>query len=93
MSRAFGLMILCVLLAVLKAAVVALAIALGLLLLVALIRQPRDTLLCLVTLGLIGLANAKPLACIVAATVVAVAVVLAGRTRKPTRAKQLPRLR
>lgn len=89
MSRVAGLLTLCVALALLKAVVVALAIALGILVLVSLIRHPRHTLLCLVTPGLIGLANAKPLACIVAATVVGVAVVLAGRTREPIRAQQL----
>lgn len=92
MSRVLGLLVLCVALAILKAVVVALAIALGILVLVALIRQPRDTLLCLVTLGLIGLVNAKPVACIVAATGLATVVVLSGRARKPSQARQLPRL-
>lgn len=82
MSRVLGLLILCVALALLKAVVVALAIALALLLLVALIRHPRDTLLCLVTLGFIGLANAQPLACILTVGVVTVAIVItAGLTR------------
>ena len=92
MSRVLGLLVLCVALALLKAVVVALAIALGILVLVALIRHPRDTLLFLVTLGLIGLVSAKPLACIAAATVLAAVVVLSGPTRRPSQARQLPRL-
>ena len=92
MSRVLGLLVLCVALALLKAVVVALTIALGFLVLVALIRHPRDTLLCLVTVGLIGLVNAKPLACVAAATWLATVVVLTGRTRKPPQARQLPRL-
>lgn len=92
MSRVLGLLVLCVALALLKAVVVALAISLGILVLVALIRHPRDTLLCLVTLGLIGLANAEPLACIAAATVLAIVVVLAGRAGKLPKKRQLYRL-
>lgn len=96
MSRVIGLvglLVLCVALALLKALVDALAIALGILILVALLLRPRDTLLCLVTLGLIGLVTAKPLACIAAATGLATVVVLSERTRKPSQARQLPPLR
>ena len=44
--------------------------------------RPRETLVLLGTLALMGLANAQPLACIIALGVLGIAVVLAGRTRK-----------
>jgi hypothetical protein len=61
-----------------KAAIIALGLALLLAVLVALIKHPRDTLLCLLTVMLIGLANARPMAFIVTLGIVCVAVVVAG---------------
>jgi hypothetical protein len=84
MNKVVALLILCVVLALVKAAIIALGLALLLAVLVALIKHPRDTLLSLITLGLIGLANARPMAFIVTLGVVAVTVVLAGRNRKPS---------
>jgi hypothetical protein len=83
MNKGLGtLLTLCVLFAVLRMAAVALALALGLALLVALITRPRETLSFLGTLGLVILANAHPLACIITLGVVGVAVVAAGALRK-----------
>jgi hypothetical protein len=85
MNKVVALLILCVLLALVKAAIIALGLALLLAGLVALIKHPRDTLLCLLTVMLIGLANARPMAFIVALAVVSVAVVLTGWKRRPAR--------
>ena len=85
MNKVVALLILCVVLALVKAAIIALGIALLLAVLVDLIKHPRDTLLSLLTLGLIGLANAKPMAFIVTLGIVSVAAVVAGAGRKPRR--------
>ena len=77
-----GVLALCLVLVVVKAVVVALAIALGLALVVSLIRRPADTLAFLGALGLLGLAQARPVACIVTIGVVALAVVVAGAWRR-----------
>jgi hypothetical protein len=76
------LLILCVALAVLKAVLIPLVVALVLALLISFITQPRETLALLVTLGLLGLAGAQPLAFIIALGVVGVAAVVAGARRK-----------
>ncbi len=93
MNKVVALLILCVVCAILKAAVVALIVALLLALLWSFITQPRETLVLLVTLALMGLASAHPIACIIGVTLVTMALVLAGRTRKPTQKQQLPRLK
>jgi hypothetical protein len=85
MNKVVALLILCVVLALVKAAIIALGIALLVAVLVALIKHPRDTLLCLLTLGLIGLANAKPMAFIITLGVLGIAVVVAGAMQKPRR--------
>ena len=82
MNKVVALLILCVVLALVKAAIIALGLALLLAVLVALIKHPRDTLLCLLTVMLIGLANARPMAFIVTLGVVCVAAVVAGASRK-----------
>ena len=92
MNKVVALLILCVVCAIIKAAVVALVTALLMTLLWSFITQPRETLVLLVTLALMGLANAHPIACIIGVTLVTMVLVLAGRTRKPTRAQQLPRV-
>jgi chromate transport protein ChrA len=91
MKTVVALLMLCVVCAILKAVVVALVAALLLALLWSFITQPRETLVLLVTLALMGLANAHPIACIIGVTLVTIVLVLAGRTRKLTRAQQLPR--
>ena len=82
MKAFVALLLLCVVCAILKAAVVALVAALLLTLLWSLLRQPGETLLFLASLALMGLANARPLACIVALSVLGIAVVVAGARQK-----------
>lgn len=78
-----GVLALCLALVIVKAVVVAFAIALGLALVVSFIRRPADTLAFLGALGLLGLAQARPVACIVAMAIIALAVVVAGSRRRP----------
>ena len=82
MSKIVALLALCVVCAILKAALLALVAALMLALLVSFIRQPGQTLLFLASLALIGLANAQPLACIIAFCVIGVAAIVAGARQK-----------
>jgi chromate transport protein ChrA len=82
MNKVVGLLTLCVLFAVLKAAVVALVVAMIVALLLSFITQPRETLILLGTLALMGLANAHPLACIIALGVIGVAAVIFGNRRR-----------
>ena len=77
MSKFITLLILGAILAVLRAVLIALVVAVMLALLVALITRPRDTLVFLVCLGLLGLAGAHPLACIITLGVVALVSVVA----------------
>lgn len=72
------LLTVCVVLAIVRAALTALLVALALMLLYSFITRPRQTLMFLVNIVLFGLATAHPVAftfgvCIIAATVVAVA--------------------
>ena len=86
MNKVAGFLTLCLVVAMLRAMVVALVAALMLALLWSFIRQPRETILLLGTLGLMGLANAQPLACVIALAILGVGVVLAGarqRSRRP----------
>ena len=85
MNRFLLFVTVCVVLALVKAAIIALGLALLLAVLVALIKHPRDTLLCLLTVMLIGLASARPMAFIVTLGIVCVAVVVAGASRKSRR--------
>lgn len=85
MNKLAALLILCVVCAILKATVVALIAALLLALLWSFITQPRETLVLLVTLALMGLANAHPLAFISGGVVIIVVVAVLGRTQhRPT---------
>jgi len=86
MNRVVGLLTLCVACAVLRAAVVALVVAMIIALLWSFITQPRETLLFLGILALMGLANAHPLACIIALGVIGLAAVFVrskGEVGKP----------
>lgn len=85
MRAVAGLLVLCIICAILRAAVVALVLALTLFLLVSFIRRPYETLLFLASLGGLVLVNSRPLACAVAVGVIGVAVVVAGAWQKPRR--------
>lgn len=76
MNKVVGLLTMCVACAVLRAAVVALVVAMIIALLWSFITQPRETLLLLGILALMGLVNAHPLACIIAIGVIGLAAVL-----------------
>ena len=82
MNRFLFFVTVCVLLALVKAAIIALGIALLLAVLVALIKHPRDTLLSLLTVMLIGLANARPTAFIVTLGVIGVVLLICGSRRR-----------
>jgi hypothetical protein len=81
-SKFLTLLILGAILAVLRAVLIALVVAVVMALLVAFITRPRDTLVFLVCLGLLGLAGAHPLACIITLGVVAVVSVAANAKPK-----------
>lgn len=82
MSKFLTLLILGAILAVLRAVLIALVVAVVLALLVALITRPRDTLVFLACLGLLGLAGAYPLACIITLGVVAIVSVMSNAKPK-----------
>ena len=82
MNKLLSLLVLGAILAVVRAVVIALAIAVVLALLVALITRPRDTLAFLVFLGLLGLAGAHPLACIITLGVVVIVSIVANAKPK-----------
>lgn len=65
-----------------RAVLIALVVAVALALLVAFITRPRDTLVLLACLGLLGLAGAYPLVFIITLGVVAVVSVVANAKRK-----------
>ncbi len=84
MRWAFGFFTLCIILALVRAALIALAIATVLTLLFCFATRPRETLLFMGTLVLTGLATARPALFIVMLGVIGVALVVAGvRRRKP----------
>lgn len=83
MSRLLLLLILCVALAVFRAVAATLAVVLLLTLLVTFITRPRETLVFFGTLALSALTVAQPIACIVAVTIVVVAMVLSRRRARP----------
>jgi hypothetical protein len=85
MNKVIGLIMLCIVCAILRAAVVALVLALTLFLLVSFIRRPYETLLFLASLGGLALVNSRPLACACAVGVIGVAVVVAGAIQKSRR--------
>ena len=82
MNKVAGFLALCLVVAMLRALVVALVVAMVIALLWSFITQPRETLALLAALTLMGLANAHPLACIVALGVIGVAVVVLENRRR-----------
>lgn len=82
MNYLLAFLVLMVALAVLRILLMVVGVALLLTLVVAIIIRPRDTLVLLGGLGVLGLANAQPIACIVTLGVVGVAVVMLGVRRE-----------
>ena len=82
MRWVFGFFALCIVLAIVRAALIALAIAMVLALLFCFARQPRETLQFMGVLILMGLATARPALFIVMLAVIGVAVVVAGVRRR-----------
>ena len=82
MRWVLGFVILAVVLAIIKAALMGLAIAAGVALLVAFVRRPRSTALFMVVLTLSGLATARPLSAIVTIGLVSVAFILTSSRRR-----------
>ncbi|MGV9008457.1 hypothetical protein [Brevundimonas sp.] len=87
MNKLAGLVTLCVVLAIIRAALIALVVASLLGLLILFITRPKDTLILLGAFVVMGLANARPLAFIAMLGVIGVAVVAGGVRR--TRPSQL----
>lgn len=82
MIRILSLLTLCVIFAVLRAAFLVLIAAAALALLYAFVTRPRDTVIMIATVGMVGLASVKPLAFILTLGAVALAaVVVAGVAR------------
>ena len=82
MKALSGVLMLCLAVAALRAAMMALVVGLAIALVVSLIRQPRETLAFLGTFGLLGLAQARPGTCIVVLGIVALAVVIVDMRRQ-----------
>lgn len=76
MKWLLGFLMLTVVLAIVKLALLGIAVAAGVALLFAFVRRPRSTAVFMVVLTLSGLATARPLAAIIAVGVVSLAVVL-----------------
>lgn len=89
MSRVLGFLTLCVALAVLKAALAVLVAVGAALLLYALIARPAPTVAGIATLGLVGVANARPLAFLLTAGAITLAVLVAA-ARGRAEADRLP---
>lgn len=87
MSRLLFLLILCVALALFRVVAFVVAALIVLMVLVAFITRPRESIVFLTTLTLSSLAVAKPLACIIALAIFSVAVVVTGRNRRFLRAE------
>ena len=83
MKALSGVLMLCLAVAALRAAMMAFVVGLALALVVSLIRQPRETLAFFGVFGLLGLAQARPGTCIVVLGIVALAVVTPDIRRKP----------
>lgn len=90
MRWVLGFLLLSVILAIVKLALLGIAIAAGMVLLIAFVRRPRSTALFMVVLTLSGLATARPLAAIVAAGVVSLALVFTGRVSRRTAEGRTP---
>lgn len=82
MNKVAGLLALCVVCAILRAAVVALVVAMIIALLWSFITRPRETRLLLGTFAVLGLANAQPLACIIALGVIGLAAIVASASQR-----------
>ena len=82
MRWVLGFVMLAVVLAIIKAALMGLAIAAGVAFLVAFVRRPRSTALFMVVLTLSGLATARPLAAIVTIGIVSVTLILTSNRRR-----------
>ena len=82
MNYLLAFLVLMIALAVLRILLMVAGVALLLTLVVAIIIRPRDTLVLLGGLGVLGLANAQPIACIVTLGVVGVAAVMLGVRRE-----------
>jgi len=89
MKRVLAFLILCLALALVRILLIVLAVVLLLVLVHASVTRPRETLVFLGTLILSSLAVAQPLAFVVGAVVVAVAVVMVGRQRRRSQCKHL----
>lgn len=83
MNKVAGLLALCVVCAALKAALTVLVVALALTALLSFITRPRETLVFIGTFALLGLANTRPLACIITLGIVGIVAVVAGAKRTP----------
>lgn len=91
MRWVLGFLVLTVVLAIVKLALLGIAMAAGVALLFAFVRRPRSTAVFMVVLTLSGLATARPLAAIVTIGVVSLAVVLTdGRRGRRTRELRCP---
>jgi len=88
-KKLLAFLILCMALALVRILLMVLAVILLLVLVHAFVTRPRETLVFLGTLILSTLAVAQPLAFIVGAVVVAVAVVMVGRKRRRSQCKHL----
>ncbi len=75
MSRFLTLLTVCVVLAIVQAAVAALVVGLGIMLLYSFITRPRETLVFVGTLTFFGLVSARPVTCILVLGIIALAVV------------------
>lgn len=93
MSRFLTFVTAIVVLAIVQAALAALVVALAIMLLFYSVTRPRETLIFVGTLALFGLANAQPLAFIIALTAIGVAVVTAGAWRRRRGQSQMIRHR
>ncbi len=94
MRWAFGFFTLCIVLAIVRAALIALAIATVLALLFYFATRPREAFLFMGTLVLTGLATARPALFIVMLGVIGVAVVvLVNRKQKASRPDVIARLK
>jgi lysylphosphatidylglycerol synthetase-like protein (DUF2156 family) len=82
MNYVLALLGLCLLFVVVRIVAVALAIVWLCFLLYAAITHPRETLAWFIVLGLVALAQAQPLACLVVIGVIGVAAVVAGALGK-----------
>lgn len=85
MSRFLTLVLGIVVLAILQAAVAVLMLALTIMLIFYSVTRPRETIAVVGTLMLFGLASTRPIAVIVSAGIIALAVVVVGAWRRSAR--------